>query len=108
MRDLAENAATIAPRGFPSAVPPALRPSLLAERLLAATGGPDAPLLPGPSQGRPNKTTMRRCYDRHGVPDSLRAIGAREQEDDHDIAAELGLDGRDVLIRLNPYSLFAH
>ncbi|MEJ7784886.1 MAG: hypothetical protein WKF96_08790 [Solirubrobacteraceae bacterium] len=108
VRDLAENGAVIATRGIPSAVPPALRPPLIAQRLLAQAGGPDATLLPGPSQGRPNKTTMRRCYDRHGVPNSLRANGARDQRDDHDTAAELGLDGRDLLARLNPYSLFAH
>ncbi len=51
---------------------------------------------------------MRRCYDRNGVPDSLRANGTRNEEDDHDMAHELGLDGRDVLARLNPYRLFAH
>ncbi len=54
VRDLAENGATVAPRGIACAVPPALRPPLIAQRLLSERGGPDAPLLPGPTRGRPD------------------------------------------------------
>lgn len=106
--DVTDDGAVIAPRGFPMAVPPALRAPLVAQRLVAESLGPRAPLLQGPTRGRPNKITMRSCYDRHGVPDSLRADGTRSDADDPGIDIDYGLDGRDVLTRLNAYSLFEH
>lgn len=104
--DLAADAAVMVLAGHILAVPPKLRPALVAQRLTAKSTGQEAPLLPGPSHGRPNTTTMRRSYDHHAVPDSLRARGARHDDHDGDWAADLSLDGRDVIRRLSAFRLF--
>ena len=103
VRDLAPDASGLV-LGRVIAVPPPLRAPLRAQQAIAQAAGPDGPLLAGARVARPNKLTMRRCYDRHAVPHGLRAI----LDGDHDLDYELGADGGEVLVRLHPANLFTH
>jgi hypothetical protein len=90
------------------AIAPQLRPALRAQRAIAVQAGTEAPLLVGLGSARPNTRTMRRCYDRHNVPASLRAHldEPTDPADYEDRDEELGDDGREILARLHPANIF--
>jgi hypothetical protein len=90
------------------AIPPQLRPALRAQRAIAIQAGTEAPLLAGLGTARPNTRTMRRCYDHHNVPASLRAHldDPTDPADYDERDEELGDDGREILGWLHPTNIF--
>jgi hypothetical protein len=106
--DVAPDAAGVILHGRIVAIPPQLRPALRAQRAIAVQAGTEAPLLAGLGTARPNTRTMRRCYDRHNVPASLRAHLAdpTDPADYDERDEELGDDGREILARLHPTNMF--
>ena len=108
--DLTPDAASILlTAGNPWAVPPDLRRLLTPLRALAERSGRLTPLLSSLASGAlPTARTLRRVYDEHHVPDSLRVNGTRTHDDEEDALESLARDNRGVLDRLSPARLFQH
>ena len=93
----------------PWAIPPILRPYLNALRAQALRRGPAIELLSclAGRGRRPHPNTLRRIYNQHHVPDSLRVYGTGAVDPDQLAGDSLIRDGRSVLDRLTPTRLFA-
>ena len=102
-----DGAITRAPWSRPAAVPPELRGPLATQHdylRRGATPRQADPFLPGTTRGRMNQRALEHAMNRLDVPESL----WQSSGSDDDFGEGPRLDGRTILGRLNPITLFTH